>query len=192
MNMRNSAARWGRGFTERLELAIRATGAVVWDWDIRSDTAVFNDAVESVFGYEERSVPSSWFLERLHPDDAPRVRSGLESVLSAGGSHLVSEFRFRRADGGWASVIGRGLILRENDAAVRMVGTMIDVTERTKREERRAASLTHELNNVLMAVSQAGEMIGRFYPDDPRLVRLSDQLSAAVARGKRIMPSRPH
>jgi PAS domain S-box-containing protein len=190
VSVRTSAARWGGGFTERLELAIRATGAVVWDWDIRSDLAVFNDVVESVFGYDERSVSSSWFFERMHPGDVPRLQSGLAAALSSGVSHLSSEFRFRRANGEWASVIGRSLILREDGAAVRMVGTMIDVTERVQLEERQAASLIHELNNVLMAVIQVGELIGRFYPDDPRLVRMADQLFTAVSRGKRILPAR--
>jgi PAS domain S-box-containing protein len=190
VSVRTSAARWGREFTERLELAVRATGAVVWDWDIRSDTAVFNDVVESVFGYGERSVSSSWFFERLHPGDAPRLRAGLEAALSSNTSHVALEFRFRRANGEWAYVIGRSLIVRENGAAVRMVGTMIDVTERVQREGRHTASLTHELNNVLMAISQVGEMIGRFYPDDPRLLRMADQLSAAISRGKRIVQPR--
>ncbi len=51
---------------------------------------------------------------------------------------------------------------------------------------RLAATMAHEFNNVLMSVLQAGETIGRFYPDDPRLTRLADQLINAASRGRRI------
>ena len=51
---------------------------------------------------------------------------------------------------------------------------------------RLAGAMAHDFNNVLMSVLQASEMLARFYPDDPRLIRIADQLSAAVARGSRI------
>ena len=46
-------------------------------------------------------------------------------------------------------------------------------------------NMAHEINNVLMAVMQVGEMIRRFYPDDPRLAKMADNLSAAAERGRR-------
>ncbi|HEX7191282.1 MAG TPA: ATP-binding protein [Thermoanaerobaculia bacterium] len=51
---------------------------------------------------------------------------------------------------------------------------------------RLAATMAHEFNNVLMSVLQVGEMIGRFYPDDPRLKRMADQLFNATTRGRAI------
>jgi two-component system sensor histidine kinase HydH len=46
--------------------------------------------------------------------------------------------------------------------------------------------MAHDFNNVLMSVLQAGEMLGRLYPDDPKLTRIADQLFTAVTRGRRI------
>jgi signal transduction histidine kinase len=49
-----------------------------------------------------------------------------------------------------------------------------------------AADMAHELNNVLMAVMQVGEMLRRHYPDDPRLAKMADNLFAATERGRRL------
>lgn len=62
-------------------------------------------------------------------------------------------------------------------------------SDRTKLNEslgRLAAAMAHDFNNVLMCVLQVSEMLGRFYPDDPRLTRMADQLFDAISRGRRI------
>lgn len=183
---------------ERLELALRASNDVIWDLDLVTGNAMVSDAIKDSFGYDEQEVSLAVSFERLHPDDEPRVRESLEAALRSDASHWHSEFRFRRSSGEWAQVISRALIMRENGAAVRMVGAMVDVTDRMMLERRVeqanrveslgrvAATMAHEFNNVLMAVMPVAEMLRRFYPDDARLGRMADQLSTGVSRGKTI------
>ena len=61
-----------------------------------------------------------------------------------------------------------------------------DRADLTESLGRLAATMAHDFNNVLMCVLQASEMLGRFYPDDPRLTRMADQLFDAVTLGRRI------
>jgi signal transduction histidine kinase len=63
---------------------------------------------------------------------------------------------------------------------------MSEDAERIEALERRATAMVHDFNNVLMCVLQVAEMLGRFYPDDPRLARMAEQLSNAALRGRRI------
>jgi len=61
-----------------------------------------------------------------------------------------------------------------------------DQADLTESLERLAGTMAHDFNNVLMSVLQAGEILGRSYPDDPRITRIADQLFEAVTRGRRI------
>jgi hypothetical protein len=75
------------------------------------------------------------------------------------------EYRFRRADGSYASVLDRGHVLRdETGKALRLIGAILDITER-----RRAEEALHEANQKLKdwvaeleqrntEMSQLGEM----------------------------------
>ncbi len=119
-------------------LVSRATNDVIWDASATGNRVTWSDSLERVFGYSQDQVGSTaeWWRERLHPDDRARVLAALRQSLKSGGDTWASEYRFRRADGSYAPVIDRGFIAR--DAAgrtTRVIGSMIDVTDRYAREE---------------------------------------------------------
>jgi PAS domain S-box-containing protein len=125
---------------ERLRLALKATNDVVWDWDIVNDLHRWNDAGAKVFGWTEiveNFVNSTWWLERIHPDDRARVEHGfISAVQNTLETHWQDEYRFMKADCTYTEVIDRANVLRDSKGkAIRMIGAMLDVSERRKAEK---------------------------------------------------------
>src|SRR3989441_133707 len=77
----------------------------------------------------------TWWEERLHPDDRARVGSSLDDVIGSGGSMWSAEYRFRRHDGTFATIIDRGYVLHDASGhPVRMIGSVMDVSKQRKAE----------------------------------------------------------
>lgn len=138
---RRLAQRAARESHERFRLVARATNDLVWDWDLVSGTLWWNDAVQGVLGYapEEIDPTISWWSERIHPDERESVISSLHAVIESGERFWSGEYRYRRADGAFAHFHDRGYVLREESGKpIRMIGAMLDVTERKHAEEKNA------------------------------------------------------
>ncbi|MCB8819466.1 PAS domain S-box protein [Microvirga rosea] len=125
-----------RDTEERYRLAARATNDTIWDWDLATDRIRWSEALATLFGYPETETEGAWWREHIHPDDRMRVTATLESVVAADGEHWSAEYRFLRADGSEAFVYDRGFVIRDGQGrAVRMIGSMLDLTERKRAEE---------------------------------------------------------
>ncbi|HEX8212321.1 MAG TPA: PAS domain S-box protein [Longimicrobium sp.] len=123
---------------ERYRLVSRATNDVIWDWDMTTGELQWNEAVASTFGYPAGTMPSriEWWYEQIHPDDRDRVVSDIHAAIDEGEEAWTAEYRFRRRDGEYASVLDRGVVARLPDGrALRMIGSMMDVTEDRWRAE---------------------------------------------------------
>ncbi|HVF99784.1 MAG TPA: PAS domain S-box protein, partial [Chloroflexia bacterium] len=128
---------------KRFELAARATSDVIWDWDVTTDNLWLNDSVEALFGYRPDQVQHrrDWWSNLLHPEDRESVRSSLQATLDSGGEFWSGEYRVRRADDTYAYVLDRGFIVHDaGGQPVRMIGSMMDVSEHRRLEQTLAAS----------------------------------------------------
>ncbi|HLL83723.1 MAG TPA: PAS domain S-box protein, partial [Longimicrobium sp.] len=135
---RRAATEALRRSEERFRLASRATRDVIWDWDLVTTQAYWSEALAAVLGYDPAAgnPGGDWWSEHLHPDDRDQVVGRLRAALAGGAESWADEYRLRRADGSYATVLDRGLVAR-NEAGdpVRFVGAMTDVTERREAEE---------------------------------------------------------
>ncbi len=125
---------------ERYRLLERATNDVIWDWDFATGSLVLNEAMQSMFGYSADKVGRdiTWWKDRLHPEDKDRVLAGLDSALGTGGDFWAEDCRFRRGDGTYATVMNRGYIVHdERGRVMRMIGSMLDLSDRKESEEAR-------------------------------------------------------
>lgn len=164
---------------ERYRLAAQATNDAIWDWNLSSDRIHWNEAVRTLFGYGEdvSETSASWWMDHIHPDDQDHVVTGIHAVIDGGGTRWNDEYRFRRADGSYASILDRGFVLRSPiGQPQRMIGAMQDISVRKRAEEEleaarlaaeeanRAKSLfianmSHELRTPLSAVIGYTEML---------------------------------
>ena len=67
------------------------------------------------FGYtvEQVGPDARWRTENIHPDDRQRVRHDIHLAIDGGSELWQGEYRFRRADGSYASVFDRGRVVRD-------------------------------------------------------------------------------
>jgi PAS domain S-box-containing protein len=137
---------------QRFQLASRATQDVIFDWDIRSGFLWWNESVsQTVYGYAPEDVRHeiTWWEGLVHPEDRDRVINRINSAAEGTGQILEGEYRLRRADGSYAYVYDRGFVMRdENGKPVRLVGSVMDITER-KRMEGLLEERQHLLQKIL-------------------------------------------
>lgn len=122
---------------QRFQLVARATSDAVYDWDIGAGNLWWSESFYALFGHAHEAVlPTIQAWEALiHPDDLARVSASLQAALASGAHAWKEEYRFRRGDDSWAEVIDRGFLQRDAQGrVVRMVGGMLDVTERHREQ----------------------------------------------------------
>ena len=174
---------------ERYNMAIRATNDAIWDADLKKHTLNWGEGFETLFGYKLDALGeagNSWY-DHIHPEDKERVLERHYSVIrDTKDSTWIDEYRFIKADGSIAYVIDRGLILRdEKGVAYRMVGAMMDITERKNLEDQLAEQQVNRQRQITEAAIQAQEKergeIGRELHDNINQILTTTKLYIDMA-----------
>ena len=132
---------------ERQALAVAGSGDTVWDWDVLRDRVVTKPDVSLQLGLAPNSLGGAarnW-LPVLHADDRDTFRTTLDVVLEHRRGRVAQNFRLRGADGHyhWFSLRARPVIGSDGEV-IRCVGTLVDVTEQKKAEERLLHDAVHD------------------------------------------------
>jgi PAS domain S-box-containing protein len=116
---------------ERFDIVSKATSDAIWDFDVATGLVIWNKALKSLFGYKDTTHTREWWLERLHPGDAPRVTAKITDAVNGRKSRLKNEYRFRCADSSYKNVLDRSFLVFNNSGELeRIIGSMEDITER--------------------------------------------------------------
>ena len=132
-----------RESNERFQLVARATNDAIWDWNLSTDARWWNEGIQTLFGYPPEIIEpgiESW-TSRIHPDDLVRIKAGIYKVIDDGGEAWADEYRFRCHNGTYADIYDRGYVIYDDAGkAARMIGAMMDLSERKQAETKLAAS----------------------------------------------------
>jgi len=163
--------------TERLALALEATGLGIWEYDVIADRVTWDVRMRRLFGVaDDQDINFATYIGCIHPDDLPMLQATYEGALAGQGQgRYVVEHRVVHPDGAvrWIRASARVL----SDAAgrpARVLGTAHDITDQVTSAERQAlllAELNHRVKNNLAAVQAIASQTLRANHEDPRAFR---------------------
>jgi len=130
----------------RLAEAQRIAHVGNWDWDMVAGTLWWSDEVYRIFGLTPQQFGATYeaFLSYVHPDDRERVTQAVNEAIHGEEAYTI-DHRVSRPDGSVCIVHEQAETMHDAAGkAVRMMGTVQDVTE-LRQKEAALRSLTLEL-----------------------------------------------
>jgi diguanylate cyclase (GGDEF)-like protein/PAS domain S-box-containing protein len=134
-----------RASEERFALAARGANDGLWDWDLRAGNAYYSPRARQLLDLPEtaRGDPLSAWEAALPPVEHERLQHELQAHLDGRSQQLHHELRHERA-GETRWLLVRGVAVREGGAAVRMAGSLTDITEAKRLENQVAFDALHD------------------------------------------------
>ena len=152
---------------ERYALAARGANDVLWDLDLMTDRLYASSRWSDMLGLadtEATTLLTDW-TDRIHPDDLGPFRDAVKRHLRKENDRLTHEHRLRHSNGGYVSVLVRGVAVHEEGRPVRLAGSLTDLTA--------AQVLRHQaLHDALTGLGNRTLFI--------------DHLKTALGRGRRL------
>jgi diguanylate cyclase (GGDEF)-like protein/PAS domain S-box-containing protein len=155
--LRQSESRW--------KFALDGAGDGVWDWNPKTDRALFSQRWNEMLGYANGEFPETGaaVFKAIHPRDVKAVVYGVNKHIREGGdASYTAEFRMRTKDGGWKWIAARGKVISRDAEGnpIRIIGTHTDITERKLAEEQiRIAASAFESQQGMMVTDKESRIL---------------------------------
>jgi PAS domain S-box-containing protein len=120
---------------ERLRLAAEAAELGMWDLDLKTGVTITSPEHRKIIGYSKNEAwNNDRYMEHIHSEDRDMVQLAFKQALKTG--RMVYEARILRPDKSerWIRV-NSTTIYDKKQAPVRMLGTILDITEQKKAKE---------------------------------------------------------
>lgn len=141
-----------RDSQSRLLMALELSQIGDWELDLATRELRRSARHDQVFGYAEPQP--NWhvqdFVAALHPDDRERVQHLIQDVRIHGTPNWQYDCRIYWPDGSLHWIATRGTMVFEHGQPARMLGTVVDITERKQAEELRIQGVRLEAENRQM------------------------------------------
>lgn len=143
---------------KRYTVVTKATNNIIWDWDFKKDKVIWGESLKRILGYPDLENHSSWWTDKIHPEDKARVAQKFDKFIETANKEKWSdEYRIITETGTIKHVYDRGyLLFNKKRKAIRMIGSLEDITER-KVNEQRLKELNIQINKRVeeLALSNA-------------------------------------
>ena len=122
---------------ERWQLVLKGNQDGIWDLNLQTNEAFRSARWQEIIGYEDGEIDSNnneW-IDRIHPDDRPRVQAAIQDYLDRQTPNYAAEYRLQCKDGSYKWVLARAqAVWDEAGNPLRMVGSMTDISDRKAAE----------------------------------------------------------
>ncbi|TQV71025.1 response regulator [Aliikangiella marina] len=140
---------------QRMQLAADSSGIGIWDFDIKSGEAVWDDWMIRLYGLTRESFKdgnTAW-QKGVHPDDIDRVTEEIAEAIR-GGKKYDTEYRVILPSGEIRHVKADAIVVRDEAGdAIQMIGTNYDITERVESER-----LLRKANERMQLAADSAEL----------------------------------
>ncbi|MBE9185339.1 PAS domain S-box protein [Microcoleus sp. LEGE 07076] len=122
---------------ERWQLALKGNNDGIWDWNLQTGEIFLSHRFKEITGYEH--APDIDYFDEwnrgTHPDDLALVMQAFQDHLDRKTPHYIIEYRLWCYNSSYKWILSRGQALwEESGKAVRIVGSITDITERKQAE----------------------------------------------------------
>ncbi|MBD1913926.1 MULTISPECIES: PAS domain-containing protein [unclassified Leptolyngbya] len=149
---------------ERWQLAVEASSAGIWDWNLKTNEVFRSRRWKAVRGYEDHeggTAPDEWKAS-IHPEDRDRVLAAFADHIAQKTPYFQSEYRILHKDGTCVWILDRGQGLWDDAGnLLRMVGSEVDISPRKRAE----LALQKSEARYRAIVEDQTALICRFLPD---------------------------
>ncbi len=137
-----------RASERRLGLAVEAGRMAVWEYDVATDSVQGSSELNRLLGFAANATPTAGEMRaRYYPGEQERLQEIGRAALERGDRFFEAEYRYVWPDGDVRWLMLRAeIILSAAQVPERVIGVVLDVTER-KRAESRQDLLINELNH---------------------------------------------
>jgi two-component system CheB/CheR fusion protein len=149
---------------ERLRVAMEAGKMGTWDWNIVTGEILWSPDHNIMFGIPADRQSGSYqeFLQYIHPEDRDNVAEMLQKAIYTH-KDFAMEMRSLHTNGliSWIAAVGRAFY-NEQDEAHRMIGIVIDITDRKKLENQKEEFIgiaSHELRTPVTSIKSYTQLL---------------------------------
>lgn len=123
-----------RAVEERWRQALKTGQLGVWDLRFELETVHYSPQWKQRLGFPDPHEPDSthFWRCRVHPDDLEAMLAAMRAHVRGDRPGYEARFRLRSNGSGYRVVLSRGRVIERgaSGGALRMVGTMVDLTTR--------------------------------------------------------------
>ncbi len=123
---------------DRMEMATRAAGIGIWDWNLENDSIYLSDSVSQNLGYEPAEFPRrlDLFIKMVHPDDLASLQESMKHQLYGNLEELNAVIRIKAKTGEWKwfLMISKAVKKDKHKKALRLMGIHLNVDDLKKKE----------------------------------------------------------
>jgi PAS domain S-box-containing protein len=185
---------------EQLRLAIESAEIGIWDYDPCTGKLRCSNRCNEIFGLSwNGEIDYPYFLTLLHPEDRVRTDRAVQQSLDPDGAgEFGCDYRLLCPEGEvrWIAAKGRAFstTIHGRRKVTRLIGTVLDITdlrqtdaslrqmEKLAATGRLAASIAHEINNPLEAITNLLYLVedGTLQEEQRKFIKLAQQELARV------------